>query len=481
MSPSDKRIILIDDDSTREVLARRLRAQGYLVDEAADAASGAHMALCSPPAAVVADLWMPTISGVQLCRLLRSEAATADVPVILRGPSNEPRDRFWSERAGATAYVVKGRMGELVRALAAAVSGQRSDDGFFMQLTGDIDVRDRIARSLDTALFESVIASEVRALGTCGSFERLFDLFVQFLSQVTRYRWVAIAMDAPKRFAIHRHPTDELAEAQALAMLRADATGPIERVLDEDAENGSESHSATVCAVPIVCQVTFANMPFARLALSPSSTTTNQQDGPLLSLVAGELGGPLRMAMLVEESQRLASTDTLTGLMNRRAYAASMQIELSRSMRHNYPLSLILLDIDHFKVINDKRGHLAGDCVLAAMGALLKEETRIADLAARWGGEEFVITFTSTPLDGGVTAAERIRKKIEQMQVRDSSGDLIQVTASIGIAQLKNGEPLDSLVDRADRAMYASKTSGRNRVSVCAQDASEVEALKGVA
>src|SRR5882672_3105747 len=131
------RIILIDPcEATREVVARRLRAQGYSVDETGDPAVGADMALRTPPAAVVADLWMPSISGVQICRLLRSEPAKADVPVILRGERDDPKSRFWAERAGAAAYVLKGRMGDLVRALLRAISLVRETDSFFMQLGG---------------------------------------------------------------------------------------------------------------------------------------------------------------------------------------------------------------------------------------------------------------------------------------------------------------------------------------------------------
>ena len=206
------------------MLARRLRAQGYRVEEAEDPALGAHMALCSPPAAVIADLWMPSISGVQLCRLLRSEAGTAEIAIILRGNADEPRNRFWSERAGADAYVVRGRMGDLVRVLANAVAKREKGEAFFLQLSGgSTDVRDRIARHLDAALFDSVIASEVRALANCGSWERLFDLFAQFLSQVTRYRWLAIATNAPQRLAIHHHPNaSETAEREARQALHFD-------------------------------------------------------------------------------------------------------------------------------------------------------------------------------------------------------------------------------------------------------------------
>jgi CheY-like chemotaxis protein len=119
-----RRIILVDpSDASRAVMARRLSAQGYLVEAFGDPAKGADVALASPPCALVADLWMPSISGVQRCRLLRAEPATAAVPVILRGQKDDPRSRFWAGRAGAAAYVAKGRMGELVRVLAGAGRG----------------------------------------------------------------------------------------------------------------------------------------------------------------------------------------------------------------------------------------------------------------------------------------------------------------------------------------------------------------------
>ena len=118
---SGQSVILIDPDAeTRNVLIERLRMQGYKATGFAGPVEGANAALGSPPSAVIADLWMEGISGVQLTRLLRAEPATERVPVILRGPDS-PRNRFWAERAGAAAYVVKGRMGELVRAIARAI------------------------------------------------------------------------------------------------------------------------------------------------------------------------------------------------------------------------------------------------------------------------------------------------------------------------------------------------------------------------
>jgi two-component system, cell cycle response regulator len=187
-------------------------------------------------------------------------------------------------------------------------------------------------------------------------------------------------------------------------------------------------------------------------------------DETLITLVARELSGPLKLAALVEDSKRLADTDGLTGLMNRRAFLQAMRGELPRCDRHGYSLAVLLLDVDHFKSINDKRGHAAGDRVLAALGAMLKREMRLSDSVARWGGEEFVVALTSTDPDGAGLAAERVRSLVEAMDVRTDSDEKIRVTVSVGLATRSSGESLDVVVDRADRAMYRAKAGGRNCV-----------------
>jgi two-component system, cell cycle response regulator len=474
-----KRLLLIDPtDARREVLARRLHSQGYTVEAVGDPATGADLALSAPPEVIVADLWMPSISGVQLCRLLKSEPATADVPIILCGERDEPKNRFWAEHAGAAAFVIKGRTAELVRVIAKAVDREGGADGFFVQLAGgSVDIRDRIARHLDAALFEAVISAELRSLASATSFERLFDNLAQLMSRITRYRWIALATVAPVRVAIHHHPAGRAAaESEARVALACAESTPLITVEDEDPIAEEQAVD------PIVCSVSFASGLVARFAMGPSAA--NEGDAPSLArIVARELGGAVKIAELVEESQRLATTDALTDLSNRRAFESAIRAEHARCRRHGYPLSFALLDIDFFKQINDKRGHAAGDRVLAGLGALLRRHLRASDLAARWGGEEFVMAFTSTDLPGARTAAERLRSAVEEMLIRDDEGERIPVSASIGIATLHSGEAWEKLMTRADHAMYAAKHSGRNRVCVCADDmdtASEILSSEGV-
>jgi diguanylate cyclase (GGDEF)-like protein len=455
-------VILIDpDDLTRDVLIERLRMQGYKATGFAGVVEGANAALGSPPSAVIADLWMAGISGVQLSRLLRSEAATERVPVILRGPDS-PRNRFWSERAGAAAYVVKGRMGDLVRAIARSiVPVVTEDDGFFTQLQdAESAIRDRIAAYLDAALFESVLAAEVRALSTCGAFDRLFDLLTQFVSQVMSYRWLALSVNRPAHLGLHAHPAaHEECEQEVRQALELSAETVILRIEDEDA-------SASPASTPaIVRPIEFGREVIARLALSQRGNG-DRQDARILEVIARELGGPLRMAMLVEEAQHAATTDPLTGIMNRRALLAALDMEQSRSERHGYPMALMLLDLDHFKAINDERGHATGDQVLTALGRLLSKQARKTDIVGRWGGEEFVVVISGADEKGARIAGERVRLAVEEMSLLDDRGKPIPVRASIGIACLEVKDTAEMLIDRADRAMYQAKAAGRNRVVV---------------
>lgn len=442
------------------MLAERLRLQGFTVIECADGAEGAVLSLEDPPAAVVADLTMPSISGVQLCRLLGSEIGTSTVPVILRGAEGR-RNHFWAEQAGAFAYVPKGRMGELVRALRRAID-ERSNDGdfFVVASTQGLDVRERIATHLDAALFDSVIAAEVRRLGTTESFDRLADLLSQFVSQVTNYRWIAVLRHEPVRLAVHTNSAcrEKVLEEARAALSLADDT-PLMVIEDDDATDDPEGPPA------VLEPIYFGEHAIGTFVLAPRAPE-HKNDRLLVATIARELGGALRMATLVEESRWMATTDLLTGLLNRRAFLESTGREVARTKRYNDVLSVILLDVDHFKHINDRRGHAAGDMVLAAVGKLLNQALRTCDIVARWGGEEFVLVLPSTNLEGAEQVAERVRTLLEGAEIKDGNGDLIPVTASFGVAAYASGETLEQVVDRADRAMYLAKSGGRNRV-VC--------------
>jgi len=162
-----------------------------------------------------------------------------------------------------------------------------------------------------------------------------------------------------------------------------------------------------------------------------------------------------------QEIRQLSLTDALTGVGNRRRLDEALIMEVERSARYHAALSLMVLDIDHFKRVNDSWGHETGDRILKETGAVLRKMARGTDIATRMGGEEFVVLLPETDLEAALICAERFRSALE---ARDC-GLPAPVTSSFGVACLQSGESGASLLARADAALYAAKQAGRNRVA----------------
>jgi diguanylate cyclase len=156
-----------------------------------------------------------------------------------------------------------------------------------------------------------------------------------------------------------------------------------------------------------------------------------------------------------------ARTDGLTGLLNRRAFDDELRRRHSHWIRRGHPTALLLIDVDHFKQVNDRHGHPAGDAVLTALGAVLNETMREMDLVARYGGEEFAVVLPDTDAAGAKLAAERARQAIEAAVFRQSDA-MLMLTVSVGAADLIAGDDVIRLIHRADQALYTSKSAGRN-------------------
>jgi len=163
-----------------------------------------------------------------------------------------------------------------------------------------------------------------------------------------------------------------------------------------------------------------------------------------------------------KEFEEKSKTDSLTGVFNRTGIEEAMLVGLTEWRQQKKPLSLILIDIDHFKKINDLHGHVTGDQVLSTLSQLIKDHIRLNDLFARWGGEEFVLFCRNTNTDQTFIIAEKVRELIANHPFPNQ----LQVTASMGVATLQTNESLESLFNRADAALYKAKENGRNRTEL---------------
>jgi diguanylate cyclase (GGDEF)-like protein len=200
--------------------------------------------------------------------------------------------------------------------------------------------------------------------------------------------------------------------------------------------------------------------------------TVAEEDGARIDVLTERVEALERQNMELMVRNRVLSEvtarDTLTGLYQRWYVLEKIESEINRSLRHGSPMALMMLDLDHFKDVNDRFGHSVGDQVLQSVGKLLKDSCRVYDVPGRYGGEEFCVLLPQIALEQTPVVAERIRQRLETTEIPVGESALV-VTASIGVAGLEaDGSFLSPsvLIDRADRALYAAKHRGRNRVEI---------------
>jgi diguanylate cyclase (GGDEF)-like protein len=216
--------------------------------------------------------------------------------------------------------------------------------------------------------------------------------------------------------------------------------------------------SVSIPASDIIAQIRTSKIYIVVFALSVLIALTL-----IILFISNQLISELRSAEI--RLYEMATRDFLTGLLNRREGLRRFREEISKSRRTNQALSAIILDIDHFKNVNDTYGHLVGDKVLQHLPETLMPVLRDYDIFCRYGGEEFLLILPSTPLSVGVEIAERLRKRIEQSKYLVDKKTTVTMTISLGVAQLAENENDNSLIYRVDQALYNAKDKGRNCVS----------------
>ena len=233
-------------------------------------------------------------------------------------------------------------------------------------------------------------------------------------------------------------------------------------------QTASEGSTRPAAAVPLI----YRERPLGVLMVRSDDPARVWQENEILLMrtVADQVAVAVNHARLFAETQQLALTDSLTGCFNRRSFEMQLERDLHMATRMRLPVSLIMLDLDHFKSVNDNHGHDAGDVALRMIADALRQELRAVDTAARYGGEELAVILPQAGLEGAASVAERLRIRIEELEVPQVG----HITASFGVASFPvHAGSRELLVTAADRALYQAKHMGRNRVCVAPEPADE--------
>lgn len=308
-------------------------------------------------------------------------------------------------------------------------------------------------------LYSCIIQKQTDSQGEFFVFRTfLQNEFVERINSILEMSFAETRMNY-KRFGI----IDEIIASGKIA-----SCSQIDKIINEIYPDISPEHAqkmkATATSKSVIILPLFSSKEFfGCLAVFSPRPSPNENELNFLNLFGRQIELAITIANLFETVKKQAVTDPLTELFNRRFYEDAISREASRALRLNQPFSLISLDLDHLKQINDNHGHSAGDKAIVAIAKAISENARSVDIASRIGGEEFSIILPGIDAAGGMIAAERLRQSIENSVV-DEVG---KITASIGVATfIEHTVNLDELIEIADRAMYLAKKSGRNQVKL---------------
>ena len=488
--PSSRILVADDDAAALESVAAKLREQGY---EVATAKGGTELFAelnAHAPDLLLVDLVMPDGDGYDVLARLKNDERWRDIPVLMVSSHSPEEAAEKTLGLGAADYIRKPfktreliarvqahlRARALLRstrdALRSAeeelmrareeVENRRSLFDILHEVTGDVSADEiyhilarRVARALSLSRCSVILAKAGDKVGIVAT---AFD------NPALRNQEIDLSMYPEIRSALELgHPV--LVEDLRTNSLFADVRKHWE-------EKGIEVPVRSVIALPFSLNRQRAGVFFLRRMQDEPPLTTDDVEFADAVIKAAVMA--IQRAQVIESAksenarlEMLAHTDPLTQVVNRRALFGRLGAELERARRYNSVMSVLMLDIDHFKDINDTHGHLIGDDVLREVAGLLQTTVRSVDVVARYGGEEFVVVLPETPLAGAVTFAERIRVLIESHPFCPAQGPL-SITVSVGVAAFpaEGVETIENLFARADDALYRAKAEGRNAVAV---------------
>ena len=469
MPQTNARALVVDDSSlVRKVVSKLLSDKGINVKTADSGETAFRMILDESFDIVITDVIMGALSGMQLCRLIRSTPELQHIPVILLTAAYDPRSRFWGSHSGADATIAKETMQAELWPQVEKLLVRREDttERHSIRATASTDPLERLAIVFDALLFQAVVAAESRRLLQPGTGRDEFCYrTIELVSQITDYAYLILNLRGPSgpTWFVHARapwPKKETNGTYAsLGLVGVDDTC-ITTIVDSGVErtDNERIQSGELFFLP----VGKPNAPLGTLQAFGGHKRIGSSDRTTLEQFASELELVITSLFLREETEKLASTDPLTNLHNRRSAQQILTLETERAKRYETPFSVAMIDIDHFKQVNDTYGHAMGDEALQAVAAALVECARTTDVVTRWGGEEFAVFLANTNLAGTTLAAERFRERIMSIPPFDKGPSSLSI--SVGVTIFAPNDTPESLVERADTALYQAKGAGRNCV-----------------
>lgn len=491
MTTTDRAKILVadDDEALLNTLVWILRDRGHDVVSVSDSTQLITRLSEESPDLLMLDIMMPRVDGLQLLEQVKGDERWRDLPVLMISSMSPEDGTVKALGLGATDFIAKPfRVKELLarvdahlrsgitlrsvrqeakdhadeakaRAEEAAIRAEMVD--ILHEVTDALKAEDiyhilarRVAHVLNITKCSLVIPQPGGKIGlvvVASDNPMLRNLEIQ----LDGYPEIRKALETNKPVLVADVQTDELyAEVRQRWM-----------------KDGVKVATKSVIAIPFSLKGAQSGVFFLRTL--DDGVTLRRTDVAFADQVIKTSVNALEKAYELETVQSdkeryrwLATIDALTGCLNRRAFVERLERELNRVNRYDTELSILMIDLDRFKAVNDTRGHLVGDSVLRQMGDLLRGEVRSVDLAARYGGEEFVIVLPETDANGAQAFAERLRKRVLQTNFAET-GDPLNLTVSIGVASTGTDGAVptpESLIAMADKALYRAKHEGRNRV-----------------
>ena len=487
---ASSRILVADDDpAILQTISWVLKEHGYDVVSAQGGAALFEQLEARLPDLVLLDVMMPDADGFQVLERIKSDDRWRDLPVLMVSSLPPEEATVKTLGLGAADYIRKPfRVRELLARIQAqlrtravlrsARDALRSTEEELVRAREEaesrrklVDILHEVTGDLSSDEIYHILARRVaRALS-------ISHCSVVLAKPGDRVGIVATAFENPSlrnlEIQIDRYPEIRAALDHGRAVLIQDVrTSPLYAEIRKQWESeGREVTIRSVIALPFTLDRLQAGVFFLRRTQDEPLLT--QEDVEFADAVIRAAVASIQRAQMIETAkadnarlEALAHTDPLTQTLNRRALTVRLTAELERARRYDSVLTLLMLDLDHFKKVNDTHGHLVGDEVLREVALLLQNAVRSVDVVARYGGEEFVIVLPETAEEGGVVFADRIRERVEAEVFGQAEKVKLKLTASIGVANYPSPrvESVEDLFARADAALYRAKADGRNRV-----------------